>query len=152
MKKTAIVGLSSLLVAVLGLGLLYAQAPSPSTTSQPDPQVQQGWWCPWCGRWEGPGTMGPGMMGRGMWGSGGMGMHQGWGMRSPDRQPAQPLSLDQAKLLMENQLRSANNPNLKLGKLTEEKDHFLGEITTKDGSLVDRIQVDKITGGMRSAY
>jgi hypothetical protein len=87
-----------------------------------------------------------------MWGSGGMGMHQGWGMRSPDRQPAQPLSLDQAKLLMENQLRSANNPNLKLGKLTEEKDHFLGEITTKDGSLVDRIQVDKITGGMRSAY
>lgn len=72
-------------------------------------------------------------------------------MGYPGKQ-TQPLSLDQAKVLIENQLRMANNPNLKLGKVTEEKDHFLGEITTKEGSLVDRIQVDKNTGGLRSMY
>ncbi len=94
------------------------------------------------------GMMGPG----GMMGRGGMWMNRGWGMGYPGRQASQSLSLDQAKVLIGNQLRMANNPNLKLGKVTEEKDHFLGEITTKDGSLVDRMQVDKNTGWMRSAY
>ncbi len=92
------------------------------------------------------------MMGQGgMMGRGGPWMHRCWGMGSPGKQ-LQPLSLDQAKTLIENQLRMANNPNLKLGKVTEEKDYFLSEITTKDASLVDRIQVDKNTGAMRSAY
>lgn len=92
--------------------------------------------------------MGPG----GMMGRGGMGMHRGSGMGYPGKQASQPITLDQAKSLLENQLRTANNPNLKLGKVTEEKDYFVGEITTKDGSLVDRIQVDKNTGWLRSAY
>jgi hypothetical protein len=92
------------------------------------------------------------MMGQGgMMGRGGPWMRRGWGMSSPGKQ-IQPLSLDQAKVLIGNQLRMANNPNLTLGKVIEEKDHFLGEITTKDGSLVDRIQVDKNTGWMRSTY
>lgn len=79
-------------------------------------------------------------------------MNRGWSMGYPGKQANQPLTLDQAKLLLENQLRNANNPNLKLGKVTEDKDHFLGEITTKEGSLVDKVQVDKNTGAMRSAY
>lgn len=74
------------------------------------------------------------------------------GMGYPGKQASQPLGLDQAKLLLENQLRTANTPNLKLGKVTEEEGHFLGEISTEDGSLVDKIQVDKKTGAMRSAY
>lgn len=47
-----------------------------------------------------------------------------------------------------------NNPNLKMGKLTgpEGKDYYEAEILTKDGSLVDRIQVNKNTGWFRSAY
>ncbi len=42
--------------------------------------------------------------------------------------------------------------NLKLGKVTEVKDHFLSEITTKDGSLVDRVRMDRNAGAMMSAY
>ncbi len=147
MKRAMVIALSAVLITTLALGLLYAQQTGPGT---PPPgqgtQQQQGWYCPWCGGGGCP------MMGYGgMMGPGGMWMHRGWGMGSPGKQ-IQPLSLDQAKTLIENQLRMANNPNLKLGKVTEEKDHFLGEITTKDGSLVDKIQVDKNTGAMRSAY
>ncbi|MEW6136922.1 MAG: hypothetical protein AB1733_01730 [Thermodesulfobacteriota bacterium] len=147
MKKTMLIALSAVLITTLGLGLLYAQQTTPGTTAPgSDTQQQQGWYCPWCGGGWCP------MMGQGgMMGRGGMWMHRGGGMGYPGKQ-TQPLSLDQAKVLIENQLRMANNPNLKLGKVTEEKDHFLGEITTKEGSLVDRIQVDKNTGGLRSMY
>ena len=167
MKKTVLVGSLSLLVILLGLGIVYAQQKDSSTKDEGvASQQQQGWYCPWCGRWEGPGTTQPG----GMW------MHRGWKMgpgsppapeaRKPVPAPAtknlvqppaakkldQPVSLDQAKSFLERYLASVNNPNLKLGKITEEKDHYLAEVTTKDGSLVDKVKVDKKTGGMRSAY
>jgi len=44
------------------------------------------------------------------------------------------------------------NPNLKLGEIEDKGNAFEAEIQTKDGSLVDRILVDKYTGWMRSVY
>ena len=44
------------------------------------------------------------------------------------------------------------NPNLKLGKIEEKDNGYQINIVTKEGSLVDKILVDKNTGWMRSAY
>ena len=57
-----------------------------------------------------------------------------------------------AKELLENYLQSTRNPNLTLGKIEDKGNAFEAEIRTKDGSLVDKILVDKRTGWMHSVY
>ena len=112
----------------------------------------------------GPGMMGPGYGGYGMMGPGyemgpGM-MGPGYGYRyaprygygPQHRQPSKPLSEDQAKQEVENYLSSTRNPNLKMGKIEDEGNNYEVNIETKDGSLVNKILVDKDTGYMRSAY
>ena len=99
-------------------------------------------YCPYCGAYLGPQgygqPMGPQMMGPRYWGYG--------------RQSAEPLEEKEAKALVENALRATRNPNLKLGKLTDKGNYFEVEILTKDGSLVDKLMVDKYNGWMRSIY
>ncbi|MBN2245097.1 MAG: hypothetical protein JW755_04560 [Candidatus Aminicenantes bacterium] len=116
---------------------------------------------PYGDRYSGPGYgMGPGMMGGGMMGGGMMGpgmmgpsmMGPGYGYGPQYQQPQRPLTEQDAKTIIENYLRATRNPNLKLGNLKEESNFIEAEITTKDGSLVDKILIDKNTGGMRSAY
>jgi Spy/CpxP family protein refolding chaperone len=103
--------------------------------------------------------MGPGKMRRGY----GMGSGYGRGPGSMGRAPAQgeiapgagrletPLKEDGARTVVENYLQSTRNPNLKLGKITEQGDAFEAEIVTKDGSLVDKLLVEKSTGWMHPA-
>jgi hypothetical protein len=62
-----------------------------------------------------------------------------------------PLQENGARAVVENYLQSTRNPNLKLGKITEQDDAFEAEIVTKDGSLVDKLLVDKSTGYMHPA-
>lgn len=132
-----------------------------------------GWHCPYCGQQMGPGGgygMGPGMMGGGMMGPGIMGRGMGPGMMGPGygmgpgmmgpgygygpqyQQPQKLLEEKEAKAILENYLRSTRNPNLKLGKINEQGNYFEAEITTKEGSLVDKILVDRYTGWIRSIY
>jgi hypothetical protein len=68
----------------------------------------------------------------------------------PVAKPGQPLSADQAKAMVEQQI--SGNPNLKAGKVTEKDGAYEVDIVTKDGSLVDKIQVNKQTGWFRSVY
>jgi hypothetical protein len=118
--------------------------------------------------------MGPGMMGPGYGTGPGYGMspgmmHRGWGMgpgmMGPGygprygqpygpryQQPQEPLTEKDAKGMVENYLRSTRNPNLKLGKIEDKGPYFEAEILTKEGSLADKIAVDKNTGWMRSIY
>ena len=103
--------------------------------------------------------MGPGMMGRGY----GMGPGYGRGSGSMGRAPEQgeigpgagrletPLKEGGARTVVENYLQATRNPNLKLGKITEQGDAFEAEIVTKDGSLVDKLLVEKSTGWMHPA-
>jgi hypothetical protein len=101
--------------------------------------------------------MGPGMMGPGY----GYGYGHGPGMMGPGygyqygpqyQQPQKPLDENQAKAILENYVLSTRNPNLKLGKIEDKGSLFEGNIVTQNGSLVDKILVDKTTGWMRSAY
>lgn len=128
-------------------------------------------------RQGGPGWgMGPGMMGRGYgyggpemmqrWGGGEYGygpMHRGWqGERgyAPGRGPGygyqgpeESLDKEGARGIVERYLNSSRNPNLKVGKIEEKEDVFEAEIVTrKGGDLVDRVQIDRQTGWMRSVY
>jgi hypothetical protein len=103
------------------------------------------------GRGMGPGMMGPGMQG---WGMGPGMMGPGYrGQYGPQfRQSQKPLDREEAKEEVENYLRSTRNPNLKLGEITDKGSYFEADIVTKDNSLVNKIDVDKATGRMRSAY
>ena len=90
--------------------------------------------------------MGPGMMGP-----------QGGPQYGPQsgpqyQQPSRTMEEKDVKFMLENYLKSTRNPNLKLGKIQEKQSVFETEIITKDGSLVDKIAVDKATGWMRSVY
>ena len=116
----------------------------------------------WGGNMMGPGywghgyMMGPGyggMMGRGYGGMMGPGYSgpdrwRGYGYDYGSKSP-EPLTKEDATKLLKRYVKNTDNPNLKLGKITEEKGNFVGEITTKDGSLVDKIVVNKNTGWMR---
>jgi len=101
--------------------------------------------------------MGPGMMGGGYgMGQGMMGPGYGYGPNQQypyaQRQSQQPMDKAQARSMVENYLQSTGNPNLKLGKLTDDGSSFKADIVTKNNSLVDKILVDKNNGAMRSAY
>jgi len=118
----------------------------------------------------GPGYgMGPGMMGgmRGGYGMMGPGYGMGPGMMGPgygygygsqheygsqQQQSPKPLSEDQARQEVENYLSSTRNPNLKMGNIEDKGNDYEVNIETKDGSLVNKILVNKSTGWMRSAY
>jgi hypothetical protein len=103
--------------------------------------------------------MGPGMMVPGY----GMGPGYGRGPGLMGRAPEQgetgqrsgrletPLNKEGARAVVENYLQSTRNPNLKLGKITEQGVAFGAEIVTKDGSLVDKLLVDKSTGWIHPA-
>ncbi|MBU2497622.1 MAG: hypothetical protein KKE57_01860 [Proteobacteria bacterium] len=111
------------------------------------------------GRGMGPGMMGPGYgMGPGMMGPGygqGMGpgmMGPGYGYGPQYQQPQKPMEEKDAQALLDDYLKSTRNPNLKLGKIKDTGSAFEAEIATKEGSLVDKIAIDKATGWMRSIY
>jgi hypothetical protein len=115
--------------------------------------------------------MGPGMMGQG-WGSGyGMGpgmMGQGYGPQGygpqgygpqgygpqgygPQyQQPQKPMTKSDAESMLKNYV--SRNPNLKMGTVQDEGDSFEADVTTKDGSPVNKLFVNKDTGWIRSQY
>jgi len=178
MKKSALILTVAMMLLLGGAAAVPAQQQPPARPEEGP--AGQGWFCPWCGRGQdyGPGYgggmhggygMGPGMhheygygrhRGYGGYGPGSGMMHRGYGpgpgygYRQPYGPPAQqqPFSKDQAESIVENYLRSSRNPNIKIGDVEEKEDHFLVEVVTQDGSLVDKYMVDKGTGWMRSIY
>ena len=110
----------------------------------------------------GPGMMGPGYgmghgyhMGQGMMGpryhmGPGQGMGPGYGMHQA---LPRDLTTDDVRHMLGHQLEWQGNPNLKLGKVEEkDEDTIVAEIVANDGSLVDRLEVDRHTGRMRRSY
>ena len=102
------------------------------------------------GRGMGPGMhgyrgreMGPGMM-QERWGRG------QYGPNRQQQQQIRPLEESTARRLAENYV--AGNPNLKIGKVTEEDNYFMATVVTQDGSLVEKLMIDKETGWMKKQY
>ncbi len=124
---------------------------------------------PGWGMGSGYGYGGGGMMGRrgaGMmqrWGGDYGPMHRGWQgapQYAPGRGPGygyqgpeEPLNMEEARSIVERYLYSSRNPNLKVGEIDEKDEVFEADIVTrKEGDLVDRVQIDRRTGWMRSVY
>lgn len=178
MRRDVFMSLAVFLSFFLISGIAYAQQQSmPGMQTQQNPGAQQenqqsqggGWYCPWCGSYQGecPGMtrgygMGYGMMqgGQGM-GHGTMqgyakrlGMMPGTQQQKYGQQGGKALTEEQVKTLVKNYVENTGNPNLKVGKIVKEpgKDFYVAEITTKNGSLVDKVDVNEYTGWFRSAY
>lgn len=178
MKKIIPLAIVVFVMSALFISTAYSNNMGPGMMGpswQAGQEEPQQWnYCPYCGRPMGRGYgygMGPGMMGRGYgmgpwmghggWGIGPGGMHQGWGM-GPNygpgyqgqryQQSQKPLDESEAKSLMENYLKSTRNPNIELGDIEDKGNVFEAKIQTKDGSLVDKIIIDKMTGWIRSIY
>ena len=64
--------------------------------------------------------------------------------------PGEPLTADKAKDLVQQEI--GRNPNLKADKVIEKGGNYEVEVVTKEGSLVDKIEVNKQTGSVRSIY
>ena len=62
------------------------------------------------------------------------------------------LTREQAAQIAQTHLQALGNPNLKLGEVTEFEPYYEAVILTKDGSLVEKLLVDKRTGWLRSVY
>ena len=62
------------------------------------------------------------------------------------------LTKEQAAQIAQTHLRAFGNPNLKLGEVIEFEPYYEALIVTKDGSLVEKLLVDKRTGWLRSVY
>jgi hypothetical protein len=90
--------------------------------------------------------MGPGMMGPGYGRP-----YNNWNDRGY-RRNSEPLEKKDARNEVEDMLKESGNPNLKLGDVEENERNYVVDILTQDGSLVDKMQVDKDTGMMRSIY
>jgi hypothetical protein len=142
MKKAAIFGLALLLVAGIST-ITFADGPG-------------------YGRGYGGGQgygMGPGAMHGGYGGGYGM-MGTGRGAegyapcsRWEGQELGEEITKERAETFLENRLSSWGNPNLKLGKIVEKDSHFEANIVTKKGnSLVQKLQIEKKTGLVRSVY
>ena len=98
-----------------------------------------------------PMMMAPGMMGQGMMNQGAMGqgmMNQGatpmMGMAA-----AAPLDADHVRPHLEQHLAMMGFPNLMLGSIeAEDDDTLVAEIVTRDGTLVQRLAVDRHSGAV----
>jgi hypothetical protein len=108
---------------------------------------------------RGPGMgMGPGMMGHGTgmgMGQGMMGQGMGPGQQAygPGNCPGfaatqgQEVTVDSVTKFLESRLARWGNERLKIGKVEATDDKtIIGEIVTKDGSLVQKFAFDKATG------
>ncbi len=119
------------------------------------------------GLWFVPGLSGAhtnegGMMGRGMMGYGMMGQEQNMleeceemmeGVTDGKQQAGGALTQEDAVSIVEDYLKKINNPNLKVGEVEKTADEdYLVEIVTKDGSLVDKLEVNRLSGWIHSIY
>jgi hypothetical protein len=84
----------------------------------------------------------------------GRGYGPGYCRNSTDRTLAYG-EVDKAETAAEivaDRLKNGRNPNLKVGKVTEVGRDFEVEIVTEDGSLANKVLVEKSTGRILSAY
>ena len=157
MRKILLVTQILFFVLILCLATSYAQSSEQGITEKGVEKTDQGtsseqdagWFhCPYCGHRIGPRAghgMGPGIM-HGRWA---MGPYYG----DQNYQEQKPLSVEQAKQILVNCLNYTGNPNLKLGKIEDNGSVFRADIVTKkEGALVDRVVINKYSGGVHSIY
>jgi hypothetical protein len=84
----------------------------------------------------------------------GRGYGPGFCRSSSDRRNAlaEVDNAETAAEIVSDRLEASGNPNLKAGKVTEAGRDFEVEIVTEDGSLANKVLVEKSSGRILSAY
>ena len=132
-----------------GYGPMMGQGHGPMMGQGYGPMMGQG-----CDKMMGQGGMMGMMQPDSMLGQGGMmgrgpSPMMGRGMSEP---LAEDLSADGVRHIMTHRVAMMQNPNLKVGDVTEtDDDTIAADVVTQDGSLVLRYIVDRHTGVMRPA-
>ncbi len=134
MKRLAIMGLLAFLGIISVVGTLSAQPAGPGNGGGSSGPRMGG----------GPGPGSPGGQGAGSC------PYMNPPAGAPGAKPGQPLTADQAKALVVQEI--GRNPNLKAAKVIEKGGDYEVVVVTKEGSLVDKIEVNKQTGSLRSIY
>jgi len=136
----------------------YGYGPRPGYGMGPGMGEQGMMMGPGQGYGQGPGYgMGPGMGDQGMMGPGqGYGQGPGYGMGPGIGgrvvAPSKDLSADDVRHFFEHRLDMYGNKHLKVGDVkAADDDTIMAEIVTQDGSLVQRLNVDRHTGQMWQA-
>lgn len=143
MRRTSFTAIMLALTLAVAWGFSYAQQGSTSGPS--------GWYGHhgWHGSHHmmGAGTSGP--EGRHCeWMQGHRGHHRGPGGHTAYHKGGEALTGDEAQRLARDYIQG--NPNLRVGEFVEKGDVYEATIvTSKEGSLVERIQIDKLTGCLR---
>jgi hypothetical protein len=132
---------------IMAIGIIQADARRDRDDKQATGDTWDYWVCPWCGGSQNyeDGERDP------LW------YHNYWekgliGKEPKSHEIENPITIDQAKSVLESYIAFSENPNIRLGKIKEYDDYFEAEIVTKDGSLVDIVTIDKKTGGIESIY
>ena len=142
---------NTLMATVTAAALAIAFA-SPTFAAEDKTDTNSSEWT--CPRYEqmqkfgyGPGNgMGYGRHHRGGGMGGGMGLMGGGPRWDFDKD----LSVEQVKDIIEGKIAFHGNDNLKVGKIeAKDDDTVIAEIVTKDGSLVQKVAVNRDTGRMR---
>jgi hypothetical protein len=135
---------------IVTIGTIQADARRDRDDKQATGDTWNYWVCPWCGSSQNyeDGGRHP------LWY---YDYHNYWGKSLIGEEPKpseieNPITIDQAKSVLDRYIAFSENPNLRLGKIKEYEDYFEAEIITKDGSLVDIVTIDKKTGGIESIY
>jgi hypothetical protein len=75
------------------------------------------------------------------------------GVTDGKQQAGEALTQEDAVSIVEGHLKKINNPNLKVGEVERTADEdYLVEIVTRDGSLVDKLEVNRLSGWIHSIY
>jgi hypothetical protein len=64
----------------------------------------------------------------------------------------EPVTMDQARSLVDDYIYFLETPDLKCGKIIEKDNEFDAEIFTKDGSFLGMLIIDKQTGLIKSSF
>jgi len=116
--------------------MLFASVPVfAQQNTAPDPSG--GWFC--------PGGRGAGRMANYSPGQ----CPRGFGPMGQRAAASGPVDKNQAAQLLSNYVTRTGNANLKAGEVLEKGDVFEVTVVTKDGSLVERLEIDKKTGMFR---
>ncbi|MDX9861241.1 MAG: hypothetical protein RBS99_10025 [Rhodospirillales bacterium] len=152
--KRSLIALAT--VATLGLTALGATV---TLADSADGPARPGWGPGMMGGGYGPGMMsgngpGAGMMGMMMGGGMGPAMMGAAGADVPcpglAAATAEPLTLDDARKVVQQRLTWMGNDRLKVGKVEAKGDAaFTAEIVTLDNSLVEKLEIDAKSGFMR---
>jgi hypothetical protein len=70
--------------------------------------------------------------------------------KSPKQE--EPVTMDQARYLVDDYIYSLEIPDLKHGEIIEKDNEFIAEIITKNGSSLGMLIIDKQTGEIKSPF